>query len=1065
MKQLQLRGAVFDLDGVITKTAHIHAGAWEEAFNRFLREYGKEQNKEYEPFDPDKDYLNLVDGKPRYDGVRDFLASRGITLPEGTPEDGPGKQTVCGLGNAKNQHFRAIIDREGAEIFESSVKLVRQLKERGVKLAVASSSKNCQYILESTGLIDLFEAVIGGLKAKQIGLRGKPAPDIFITAADRIGVYPGECIMFEDALSGVEAGRNGNFGMVIGVARHISREKLLAHGADRAVDDLEQLTLDEINNWFAEGIDEDNRYLTFHGFDAGMEKLRETLTTTGNGYFATRGSLETEQQDDDVHYPGTYMAGLFNKTPSQVHGKTIWNNDLVNLPNWLLTRIRIADGPWYKLHEMKIHRYCHRLSFMDGTLYREIDIEDNAGNRSLLEIKRFVSMADCHYGALQLKLTPLNWSAPVTIDAAVDGNITNNGVPRYRALNGEHLVFMDAGETRNGYCLFTKTNYSNIAVFIHAKTELRNGNSDCSGQRSTIREEKLISHRYTVNAVQQQPLTLEKSVFITTGNSVDPVKPQDACFAAFDNGTGFTQLYNAHAAAWVKLWEHTDIVLTGDRFVQRTARLHIYHLLVTASPHNVDIDAGLPARGLHGEAYRGHIFWDSLFVLPFYSLHFPEITRSLLLYHYRRLDKAREYAAQNGARGAMFPWQTADSGEEETQEIHYNPVSDKWDPDLSRNQRHVSIAIFYNILNYFQYTRDAKFMEEYGAEMVIEIARCWTSITEHDKENDSYHIRGVMGPDEFHEKYPDREKAGLDDNAYTNVMVCWLLQQSIELLSNLPKERRNLLFKKLKFDKRETEQWREIARKLSVEWTEDGILNQFAGYAQLQELDWDSYREKYGDIHRLDRILKSEDDTPDRYKIAKQADTLMLFYLLPPWDVVDCLHYMENSITDTGEFVHKLYEYYIDRTTHGSTLSRVVHGSILKYMRDYFEEMYDHFLFAMESDIYDTQGGTTEEGIHAGVMGGTLDILISNFAGIMIRKHCVTINPRLPYHWQQVALRLNYRHNLLQFTVTQDTITAELLDGPAPSVQVQCGDDTRDLKNGEQIQFTHDNWGAISLSR
>lgn len=1064
MTEWTLHGAVFDLDGVLTATAHLHAAAWESTFNTFLAAWNTGRATAVKLFDPEEDYLTLVDGKPRADGIRDFLSSRGITLPEGTAEDTEDAHTVGGLGNAKNRLFRELLDREGAGLISGSVRLLQELKKHGIKTAVASSSKNCSFILEATGLAPLFEVVIGGTAAGQIGLRGKPAPDIFITAADRLGIPPGQCLLIEDALSGVAAGRSGNFGLVIGVAGNASRLKLLAHGADIAVDDPAELTMDRILEWFAQGLPEACNRCSFTGFDAGTEKRRETLTATGNGYFVTRGALETEPAFDDVHYPGTYMAGIYNKTPSMIHGRSIWNNDLVNLPDWLLTEISIGGRP-FRLHDAQLHNYQISLSFRDGMLFREIDFEDHDGRRSILRIKRFVSMAACHYGALQLELIPCNWSGPVTIDAVLDGTVTNNGVPRYRKLNREHLVFMDAGETARGFCLFTKTNYTNTPIYMHAATTLINGTEDCTESRSLLRSPGKIMHRYSVEAHRGQPLLLEKLVYITSGNSIDPVQPQLACFAAFDSSPTFTSLYDAHAEAWQQLWQRADIMVTGDRFVQRTTRLHIYHLLVTSGPPGFQTDTGLPARGLHGEAYRGHIFWDELFVLPFFTLHFPEITRARLLYRYRRLDRARALAASIGCSGALYPWQSADSGDEETQEIHFNPVSGQWDPDLSRNQRHVSIAVFYNIINYYRHTRDTAFITTYGAEMAIEIARGLTSLTTTDPDTGELHIRGVMGPDEFHEKYPGSDRAGIDDNAYTNIMTCWLLRQTLELIADLPAEQRTSLCSKLGWTRQEGEQWRKTAAGLRVEWSNEGILHQFAGYGDLNGLDLTACREKYGDIHRMDRILKAEGDSPDNYRIAKQADMLMLFYLLPPWDVADCLHYMGYSITGIEAFVRNHYRYYASRTTHGSTLSRVVHSSILKYLPEYYEEEYDNFLFAMESDIYDLQGGTTEEGIHTGVMGGTLDILISNFAGIMIRKNCITVNPRLPAHWQEVKLKLNCRGNLIELTVSPATVRIVFLDGPAETVRVQHRDDTRALPNGGETEFSHDNRGAFSMSR
>lgn len=233
----QYDAAVFDLDGVITRTAAVHARAWKTMFDAFLETYAGGDGTPA-PFDPDADYRSYVDGKPRYDGVRDFLAARGIALPEGDPDDPPERQTVRGLGNRKNQLFREALERDGVELFQSSVDLVRALRTAGLATAVVSSSRNCKAVLDAAGIADLFAARVDGKDLEQDGLAGKPAPDMFLEAARRIAAEPARCIGFEDALAGVEAIRAARFGLVVGVDRAGRAAALYAHGADIVVPDL-----------------------------------------------------------------------------------------------------------------------------------------------------------------------------------------------------------------------------------------------------------------------------------------------------------------------------------------------------------------------------------------------------------------------------------------------------------------------------------------------------------------------------------------------------------------------------------------------------------------------------------------------------------------------------------------------------------------------------------------------------------------------------------------------------------------------------------------------------------
>ncbi len=255
--QIQLSRArfdavIFDLDGVITRTAKQHARAWKQMFDEFLIRRGGEVGRQFEPFDIAADYRQYVDGKPRYDGVESFLLSRGIELPRGDPRDLPQVETVCGLGNRKNEMFNQVLEREGAEVFEHAIAFVRQLDAAGFGTAIVSSSKNCALILTSVGALDLFDVRVDGTHAEQWGLQGKPAPDIFLAAAKALAVEPQRAVVVEDALAGVEAGRAGGFGLVVGVDRVGQADALREHGADIVVKDLDALVV-------ADGGKEDER--------------------------------------------------------------------------------------------------------------------------------------------------------------------------------------------------------------------------------------------------------------------------------------------------------------------------------------------------------------------------------------------------------------------------------------------------------------------------------------------------------------------------------------------------------------------------------------------------------------------------------------------------------------------------------------------------------------------------------------------------------------------------------------------------------------------------------------
>jgi beta-phosphoglucomutase family hydrolase len=244
---LNFDAVIFDMDGVITQTAAVHSLAWKKMFDEYLHYRENKYREPFHEFTHAADYLSFVDGRPRYKGVETFLKSRGINIPFGEPKDEPGKETVCGLGNRKNEFFNKVLEEDGVGVYDSTIKLIKELLRRGVKVGVATSSKNGAPILEKAGIAGLFKTCVDGVVSARLGLKGKPEPDIFTTASDNLGVKHHRAIVVEDAVSGVQAGRKGNFGLVIGVARENNAQELTRNGADFVVADLSELNVDKIN--------------------------------------------------------------------------------------------------------------------------------------------------------------------------------------------------------------------------------------------------------------------------------------------------------------------------------------------------------------------------------------------------------------------------------------------------------------------------------------------------------------------------------------------------------------------------------------------------------------------------------------------------------------------------------------------------------------------------------------------------------------------------------------------------------------------------------------------------
>ena len=776
--------------------------------------------------------------------------------------------------------------------------------------------------------------------------------------------------------------------------------------------------------------------LTYEGFDPAEEPLREALCTLGNGYFATRGAAP-EAAAGDVHYPGTYVAGLYNRLVTEVAGRDIVNEDLVNVPNWLYFRFRIGDGSWLTLEDAEVDDYRQELDLRQGVLTRIFVLTDPEGRRTRIAQRRFVHMGNPHAAGLQTTFLPENWSGSMHVESGLDGRIINAGVARYRKLNSRHLEPVEAEFLNNdSMYLEVETTQSRVRVAIAARTVVRLDGERPETHPTQIEEPGFVAQAYDFDVVEGVPTTVDKVIALFTSRDHGISEAGRAARTWVDRLGSFDELLESHALAWDLLWRRFSLDTGADDYEAMVLNLHSFHLLQTVSKHTIDLDVGVPARGWHGEAYRGHIFWDELFIFPYLNLHLPELTKALLLYRFRRLPEARWAAKAEGLDGALYPWQSGSTGREESQVVHLNPKSGRWLRDNSHLQRHINIAVAYNTWQYYQTTADVAFLAHGGAEMMIEIARLMASLATYNRAIDRYEILGVMGPDEYHDAYPDADEPGLNNNAYTNVMAAWILSRAIEALVLLPDFRSNELIDKLHIQSEELVRWDEISRKLKVAFHDDGIISQFDGYGDLEEFDWIGYAEQYADIQRLDRILEAEGDSPNRYKLSKQADVLMLFYLLSNDELKSVFERLGYEIDSDG--IQRNIDYYDQRTSHGSTLSRIVNAWVLA--RSDRERSWSFFKGALLSDVTDIQGGTTPEGIHLGAMAGTVDLVQRGFTGIETREDTLWLDPAIPDELGELRFEIRYRGQVLDFHITPDHLSVTTRPSEAQPIRVGIRD-------------------------
>lgn len=792
-----------------------------------------------------------------------------------------------------------------------------------------------------------------------------------------------------------------------------------------------------------------NWSLIYDNYDPNEEPRRETLTALGNGYFMTRGASE-DSQADEIHYPGTYLAGGYNRLTSMLAGHCIVNEDLVNWPNWIGITFSIDDQHWFNINAVDILDYHQELNLQEGCLLRIIHFQDQSGRETTLSCRRIVHMRHPHLGAIEYKIIAHNWSGTIKIRSFLDGSVINAGVARYRGLNSKHHEVIDRGEfDGNLIYLQVETNQSHIRMSQVIRHQIFNDHLEIQATPQVIIEHHYVAHEYTLSIEKNASLTVEKVMALYSSRDRAVSDGLTEARIACQTAGRFEVLFQTHRQAFQFLWQRCDIRVDSKNNEQLLLRLSIFHLLQTVSFHSTQLDVSVPARGLHGEAYRGHIFWDELFIFPFYVYHFPIIARSLLLYRYERLNMARQLASNAGFRGAMYPWQSGSNGQEETQTLHLNPRSNQWDIDLSHYQRHINAALVYNIWHYYRITQDDEFLNLYGAEMILDIAIFFCSITTFSTQKKRYEILNVVGPDEYHEQYPLSDEHGINNNAYTNIMTVWLLEVAFKVLALLPNIRANELMLQLNLANKEVDEWQRITKNMFIPFHERKIISQFEGYDDLKEFDWDFYEKKYGNLGRLDRILKAEGDSTNDYKLSKQPDVLMLFYLLPKEELKRIFHQLGYLQFD-DDCIARTFNYYQKRTSHGSSLSNVFFASELGYQDTNKTQSY--LQLAMETDL---KNDTTHEGIHLGALASLLTIFQHQYGGAHIinktpdpTQFYLCFKPNLPTTINRLAFQVQFEQKWYKIELDHRRLRILFESGKGDVSTVYVFDKAIHLKKG-----------------
>lgn len=723
-----------------------------------------------------------------------------------------------------------------------------------------------------------------------------------------------------------------------------------------------------------------------------------------NGRMGNRAS--NEEGDARLSLPATYIHGVFDRSEA-------FMRELCNVPNWNLLKLSV-NGRRIGPESGEMTGFLRVLDMKNGLLAKRYVMKDRDGRETLMESLKCLSRVSPRRAFLRVYVRPLNYEGSLYIENCVDGSVCNFAdMPRFKV---KHLLTEELGALpEGGAYVGSRTRDFKLPVGVGARVQMSLNGAATLPKSPFCRAYGETACEFLDAFVKAgQTLRIDKYAALATGRDCADVKSQVRRELEAAISLGFDDSIALHQKALQALWERADVQIKGDDRMQKALRFNLYHLMNTPDPSDERVSVG--AKLLHGEEYGGHSYWDTeLFVLPFFSFTFPKIARSLLSYRYHLLPQARRNAQALGFSGAKYPWESADTGEEECPDWTI-----EYDGSLTRclvalYEHHVTSAVAYGVSQYARVSGDQAFMLERGLEIMLETARFWASRMVYNEALDRYEIHKVTGPDEWHE--------GVDNNAYTNHLARWNLEESLKRLEALEKsepERAQALREGLDLQTAETESWKIKAKKLFLQ-AEEGLIEQFDGYFDLDEALVTAYDENGMPLPADNpKNLKR-----DQRKMIKQADVVMLLQLL------------------TERFSHETlkmnFEYYERRTRHSSSLSPCIYAMVgLKAGLD------GHAYRYLERSAYvdiDNNQKNTREGIHAASAGGTWQCVTLGFCGMDVGEDgLLSFKPRLPRQWQEVRFSIEYRGALRHIRVDSNGVKIE---SEGEAIQYKVGNEMR----------------------
>lgn len=731
-------------------------------------------------------------------------------------------------------------------------------------------------------------------------------------------------------------------------------------------------------------------------FDARFLRKFETIFSQGNGYLGLRAATEES-------YPGErrnmFVAGTFNRFGQQEV------TELPNAADMVQLGIQLNGIPFH-LEKGRIHSYRRELDLKQGELRRDIIWEDELGDQFELSFRRFVSLHDKHLMGMRVEITPLSGAAEISFTSGINGQMTNSGAQHFN--EGERRVF-----DKELLQLTATTTESNI-VFVHTCVhQLYEEGTRLTAHPSPSMDRRKVTLTYKINAEAGKCIRLDKlaSVYTSLDREWNQHKDeertlQDTARIYMNESAqkGYNQLFDESLQAWTNVWSEANIeIKSSDTFDQLAIRFAQYHLLLMTPAHDSRFSVG--AKGLTGEGYKGHVFWDTeVFILPYFLYTDPQIARNLVKYRYHTLNGARKKARDNGYRGAMYPWESAVTGEEETPE--WGPVDIVTGTPTyiwtGKIEQHITADVAYGVWHYYQATGDQEYMDKYGYEILFETATFWASRLEWNEEAEKYHICDVIGPDEY--------KEHVSNNAFTNYMAYWNITKAIECTRELM-QAQSYVYLNLESQLGLTDrlkEWEEKSKLIYLPQPDEDslIIPQDDTYLSKKVIDLEKYRQQ----EQVASILADYSMTQlSDIQVSKQADILVLFYLLEDWF--------------SKETKEANWHYYEPKTLHDSSLSLSTHSMLACDVQN-LDLAYNMFSKAARIDL-GTNMHSCDEGIHSASIGGIWKAAIMGFGGVRSWEATLRLDSRLPQAWEYLAFPIAWQDERMQVKVTHSKLEVE----------------------------------------